>query len=67
LEAIQHEHPKLIAQAQVSEGDFATLLEQRIKRFNEAKMIEHKPQAIEHKVESKPPLVHTNDKRFRRI
>jgi hypothetical protein len=61
--ALPHEAPKLIAQAQISEGDFATLLEQRIKRFNEAKMIEHKPQVIE----SKPPIPRVADKRFRRI
>jgi hypothetical protein len=65
--ALSHEAPKLIAQAQISEGDFATLLEQRIKRFNEAKVIEAKPQAIEHKVESRPPMPRVADKRFRRI
>src|SRR6516165_12639822 len=65
--ALPHEAPKLIAQAQISEGDFATLLEQRIKRFNEAKLIEAKPQAIEHKVESRPPMPRVADKPFRRI
>jgi hypothetical protein len=65
--ALPHEAPKRSAQAQISEGDFATLLEQRIKRFNEAKLIEAKPQAIESKVESRPPMPRVADKPFRRI
>jgi hypothetical protein len=63
IEMMPYMHPKLAVTALVQEGDFATLLEQRIRRFNEAKMIEHKPQVIE----SKPPMPRVADKRFRRI
>jgi hypothetical protein len=63
IEMMPYMHPKLAVSALVQEGDFATLLEQRIKRFNEAKMVEHKPQVIE----SKPPMPRVADKRFRRI
>ena len=55
--------------AQVTEGDFATLLDRRLKRLEEmklieangAKVIEAQPQPVE----TKPPLARTNDRRFR--
>ena|SRR6516165_8860044 len=62
IAALPHEVPKLIATAQVNEGSFAELLEQRVKRVAETKLIEHRPQ-----VETKPALAHTPDKRFRRL
>jgi hypothetical protein len=67
IAALPHEVPKLIATAQVNEGSFAELLEQRLKRVAEAKLIEHQRPAIESKTEVKPALAHTPDKRFRRL
>jgi hypothetical protein len=49
IEVLPFTHPKLAVTAQVSENDFAALLDQRIKRLQEAKLIEHQPQ-----VETKP-------------
>jgi hypothetical protein len=55
-------HPKLAVTAQVSENDFAALLDQRIKRLQEAKLIEHQPQ-----VETKPLKPRLSDRRYRRL
>src|SRR5215469_11751482 len=71
MAALKHEVPKLAVTAQVTEGDFATLLDRRLKRLEEmklieangAKVIDAKPQPIE----TKPPLARTNDRRFRRF
>jgi hypothetical protein len=43
IAALPFEHPKLAVSAQISEGDFAELLDRRIKRFEEMKLIEAKP------------------------
>jgi hypothetical protein len=56
--------PKLAVTAQVSENDFATLLDQRIQRYQKMKSITHQPPPT---VEVKPPLARTGDRRFRRI
>jgi hypothetical protein len=62
--AIQHEHPRLMATAQINEGSFAELLERRLKRVAEAKLIEANPQPVD----VKPPMPRVGfDKRFRRI
>jgi hypothetical protein len=57
--------------AQVSESDFAALLDQRIKRFEEAKkLIEHQPlspPAEPPPAPVKAPLAHTIDRRYRRV
>jgi hypothetical protein len=64
--ALPHEVPKLAVNYDASsQQDFATLLDQRIKRLQEMKLIENRP--IESKVESKAPLPRVADKRFRRI
>jgi hypothetical protein len=63
--ALPHEVPRLMVQAQVSENDFATLLDQRIKRYQDAKLIEHQPPPPA--VEVKAPLARTIDRRYRRI
>jgi|SRR5215469_7750321 len=71
MACLPHEVPKLAVTAQVTEGDFATLLDRRLKRLEEmklieangAKVIDAKPQPIE----TKPPLARTNDRRFRRF
>jgi hypothetical protein len=66
IAALPFEHPKLMVTAQVSESDFATLLDRRIKRFEELKMIEQQPPPTNGAaVEVKPPRV--PDRRFRRI
>jgi hypothetical protein len=56
--------PKLAVTAQVSENDFATLLDQRIQRYQKMKSITRRPPPS---VEVKPPLARTGDRRFRRI
>ena len=62
IACLPFETPKLAVTAQVSEGDFAALLDQRIKRHQEAKLIEHTQQ-----VETKPILPRIADRRYRRI
>jgi len=65
------ETPKLAVTAQITEQDFATLLDRRLKRIEEmklieangAKIIEAQPQPVE----TKPVLARTNDRRFRRF
>ena len=60
-----------MATAIVNEQDFATLLDRRLKRLEEmklidangAKVIDAEPQSVE----IKPPLARTNDRRFRRF
>jgi hypothetical protein len=66
--------PKLAVTYQASESDFATLLEERIKRhearlnggMNGTKLIEPPPPA-NGAVEIKRPLARTADRRFRRL
>jgi hypothetical protein len=72
MACLKHEVPALLATAVVSEGSFAELLENRIRRFEEMKLVEAKPTINGNnveppKVDVKPPLAHTNDKRFRRL
>ena len=56
VEVLPFIHPKLAVTAQVSEHDFATLLDRRIKRMEERKLIQHRP--------SEPPAI--TDRRFNR-
>ena len=71
MAAIPFESPKLIATAIVNEGSFAELLDRRLKRLEEmklieangAKVIDAKPQPVE----TKPVPARTNDRRFRRF
>jgi hypothetical protein len=58
--ALPFELPKLAVTAMVTEQDFATLLDQRIKRMEQ---MERKPQTID----VKPPLPRLADRRYRRI
>jgi hypothetical protein len=61
IAALPFETPKLAVTAQVSESDFATLLDRRIEQM---KLIEAKP-TNGAAVEVKPPRV--TDRRFRRM
>jgi hypothetical protein len=71
MACLPFETPKLAVTAQITEQDFATLLDRRLKRLAEMKLIEanganvidakHQP------VETKPPLARTPDRRFRRF
>ena len=45
MAAVPYESPKLIATAIVNEGSFAELLDRRLKRIEEMKLIEAKPTA----------------------
>jgi hypothetical protein len=74
--AIPYEMPKLAVTAVVTDQDVATILDQRIKRFeemrlleaNDAKIIEAQPiSGNPREVETKPPLARTPDRRFRRF
>jgi hypothetical protein len=74
IAAIPFETPKLAVTAQVSEQDFATLLDKRIARYEQMKLladekiIEAQPEVLtKPQVETKPPLARTPDRRFRRI
>jgi hypothetical protein len=64
IAALPFESPKLAVTAMVSEQDFATLLDQRLKRIEEmrAKEIEETPQ-----VEAKSALPQLADRRYRRL
>jgi hypothetical protein len=63
MACLPFETPKLAVTAQVSEGNFAELLDRRLKRLEElklidangAKVIDAKPQPVE----TKPPLART--------
>jgi hypothetical protein len=79
MACLPFETPKLAVTAQITEQDFATLLDRRLKRLEELKLIEAngakiseaqpingEPQRQPH-VETKPPLARTNDRRFRRF
>ena len=63
IELMPFMHPKLAVTAQVTENDLATLLDRRLKRIAEAKLIEHHQPAVE----VKPPLPRVPGRRFRRI
>ena len=65
IELLPFTHPKLAVTAVVSEQDFATVLDRRLKRIEEmrAKVIEAKPAQIE----AKPPMPRIADKRYRRM
>ena len=71
IACLPFETPKLAVTAQVTEQDFATLLDRRLARLEElrrieangAKIIDAQPQPLE----TKPPLARTPDRRFRRI
>ena len=63
ISCLPFETPKLMVTAQVNENNFAELLDRRLRRMEEAKLIEHQPPAVE----IKPPLARTADKRFRRL
>src|SRR5262245_4966236 len=72
MACLPFEVPKLAVTAQITEQDFATLLDRRLKRIEEmklieatngAKVIDAQPQPVE----TKPPLARTNDRRFRRF
>jgi hypothetical protein len=80
MACLPHEVPKLAVTAQVTEGDFATLLDRRLKRLEEMKLIEANGAKIidaqpingkasepKPEVETKPPLARTPDRRFRRF
>jgi len=69
IELLPFTHPKLAVTAVVSEQDFATVLDRRLKRIEEMKLIEAKPtiDGVEGKPADVrlPPVV--PDRRFRRI
>jgi len=69
IELLPFTHPKLAVTEVVSEQDFATVLDRRLKRIEEIKLIEAKPtiDGIEGKPADVrlPPVV--PDRRFRRI
>jgi hypothetical protein len=69
IELLPFAHPKLAVTAVVSEQDFATVLDRRLKRIEEMKLIEAKPtiDGLEGKpVDVRlPPVV--PDRRFRRM
>jgi len=66
IAALPFESPKLAVTAMVSEQDFATVLDRRLKRIEEmrAKVIEAKPAQIEAKSNPMPRIA---DKRYRRM
>ena len=69
IELLPFTHPKLAVTAMVSEQDFATVLDRRLKRIEEMKLLEAKPtiDGDEGKPADVrlPPVV--PDRRFRRI
>jgi hypothetical protein len=71
MAALPHEVPRLAVTAQITEQDFATLLDRRLKRLEEFKLIEANggkvTDAQPQPVETKPPLARTPDRRFRRF
>jgi hypothetical protein len=70
-ELLVYESPRLGISAVINEGSFAELLERRLQRISEAKLIEAKPnnggEKVAPEVEVKPPLPRLADRRYRRI
>jgi hypothetical protein len=69
IAALPFEVPKLAVTALVTENDIATLLERRIKRYeemNNGKLIDQKPQTHP-QIEQSKVLPRTNDRRLRRM
>src|SRR6476620_776307 len=64
IAALPFEAPKLAVTAVVSDKDFATLLDRRLKRIEEMKPSINNGNS---QVEIKPPLPRVPDRRFRRI
>jgi len=67
IAALPHEVPRLQVTAQVTDQDFATLLEERIKnheRIMNGHTIEARPVP---QIEAKPVKPHVADRRYRRI
>ena len=62
IELLPFTHPKLAVTALVNEQDFATLLDQRIRR-----MEQRQQQTIEQTIEAPKPLPRIADRRFRRM
>jgi hypothetical protein len=76
IELLPYSYPKLAVVAQVTENDIAVLLDRRIKRYEEMKVIEatngNRPQIdqpIERpQIEPSPrPMARTLDRRYRRL
>ena len=63
IAALPFESPKLAVTAMVSEQDFATLLDQRLKRMEAMRTDEAKAQAVE----VKPTMSRIADRRYRRL
>jgi hypothetical protein len=66
IAALPHEVPRLMVSAQVNEQSFAELLDGRLARMAEAKLIEAQPNNGGDKADARlrPPIP---DRRFRRI
>src|SRR5262245_23255028 len=66
MACLPFESPKLLATAIIDERDFATLLDQRLKRIEQAKLIEAKPTNENGGSDARlpPPIP---DRRYRRI
>jgi hypothetical protein len=65
IELLPFTHPKLAVTAVVNDGDFASLLDRRLKRIEQMKLIEARPTNGEKADARLPPPI--PDKRFRRI
>jgi hypothetical protein len=64
--AIKYKVPQIAVTAVIPERDFATLLDDRLKRIEQMKLIEAKPNANGEKADARlPPSV--PDRRYRRI
>lgn len=69
IELLPFTHPKLAVTAVVNEGDFASLLDRRLKRIAEmnGQAKTQVPKQIEAPTDVRPQHVTTNDRRFRRL
>jgi|SRR5262245_6895177 len=71
IAALPHEVPRLAVTAQVTDMGVAELLDRRLKRLEEMKLIEANGAKVidaqPQPVETKPPLARTPDRRFRRF
>ena len=69
IELLPFTHPKLAVVAQINEQDFATVLERRLKRLEQLRLVEATPTPVieaSEKADARlPPRI--SDKRFRRI
>jgi hypothetical protein len=67
IELLPFTHPKLAVTAVVNDGDFASLLDRRLKRIEQMKSAKVIDGETAPQIEVKPPMPRLIDRRYRRM